>query len=189
MKTLKAGLVFCAVMMSGLVANSVEAAVRVAIVDFQRALNSVEEGKKVMGELDAEKKKRGSSLEKLETELKTLEGKLQEFQRNASTGMMAPDAMAEGRKTQQEFQEKFEKYQQQLQEAEQSLQMKELEARRSIIGKLRAVVQEMGRSEPENTIIFEANESGLLYSASYTDLTEKVIQEYNKRHKAGSKKK
>jgi outer membrane protein len=170
----------------GLGAQNPAPSFNLAVVDFQRALNSVEEGKAAMKEIEDEGKKRQDGLTKKQKELEELQGKLEEFQRNASTGMMAPEAMAQGRKLQEDFRLKFEAYQKELQDADQAIQTKEMDARRVILGKLRELVNQLGRTEAFS-LVLEANESGLLYAASYTDLTEKVIQEYNKKHKVASK--
>jgi len=175
------GLFVLLVGMTGVEASTPQPEFRMAVVDFQKALNSVEEGKRAMKAIEEEGKKKEASLKKRQEELEKLQTQLEEFQRNASTGMMSPDAMEKGRRVQEEFRQKYEAYTRELQEAEQTMQRKEIEARRGIIGRLRDVVNDMGRSGTY-TLIVEANESGLLYASSYTDLTERVIQEYNKKH-------
>ncbi|TVQ77660.1 MAG: OmpH family outer membrane protein [Bradymonadales bacterium] len=171
----------------------------IMLVDFQKALNEVAQGKKAMQELEAESKTRREALskaeeelEKLRAELEKLAEELQNFQRNAAAGALSDEARGRAQRRQQEFMEKQMLFQQRLeaygraeQEAQEVLRQKEFQARTEIVSRLRSLVSEMGRKK-DNVLILETNESGFLFASSFVDITDQVIQEYDKRHKVES---
>ncbi len=155
---------------------------KLAVVDFQAALNGVEEGKqaksKLKQEFDVKQKdleKRKTSLDKLQTEIASLQSQMQ-------SGVLKPEAIEKGKKMEADFKKQLEEYSELLQSSQKDISEKEMKATQEIISKLRNLVIELGRNEGYSMVL-EKNESGLIYAASYTDLTEKLIQKYNATHK------
>lgn len=155
---------------------------KLAVVDFQQALNGVEEGKTAKDKLKKEFESKQKEIESRKAEIEALQKKLEDYQTKAASGLLKPEAMEDGRKMELEFRKKFEDYTKMVQASQQSISTKEQEATRGILQRLRDLVVEMGRSEGY-AMVLEKNESGLLYAAGYTDLTEKLIQTYNKKYK------
>lgn len=156
---------------------------KMGVVDFQQALNGVEEGQAAKAKLKTEFEAKQKDIEKRKKELEGLQGKLEEFQQKAASGLLKPEAVDEGRKMEIDFRKKLEAYTNIVQESQKEISQKEMEATRGILNRLRDMVVDLGRKEGFSMVL-EKNESGLLYAATYTDLTEKLIQEYNKKFKA-----
>jgi outer membrane protein len=155
---------------------------RMAVVDFQQALNGVEEGRAAKEQLKKEFEAKQKDIEKRKTELENLQKRIEGFQQRATSGLLKPEAIEEGRKLELEFRTKLETYTNLVQDSQREISQKEMEVTRGILNRIRDLVVEIGRQEGFS-LVFEKNESGLLYASSYTDLTERVIQEFNKKTK------
>jgi len=181
---LSLGLVF-----SGKVhADVPSSSLKLGVVDLQRALNSVEEGKsardKFKKDLDASQKE----IDKRKAELEKLRKELEDYQTKAQSGLLKPEALEQARKKQGDFQKKVEDYTSWVDKTQGDLAKKEQDATQGILARLKPMVDDVGRKEAF-TMIFERNQSGLIYASSYTDVTEKVIQEFNKSGKSTTSKK
>lgn len=155
---------------------------KLGIVDLQRALNGVEEGKTARDKFKKELESSQKEIDKRKAELEGLQKELDDLQNKAASGLLKPEAMEQGRKKQMEFQKKFEEYTNWVQGKQAELQKKEQEATQVLLGRLKTVVDDIGRKDGFH-MIMERNQSGLLYASTYTDLTEKLIQEFNKSSK------
>lgn len=159
---------------------------RLGVVDFQKALNSVEEGKSAKEKLKKEFEEKQKEIEGRKTKLDKLQGEIQELQKQAQSGIVKPEVMEKGRKLEGDFQKQFEEYTKVVQQHQRDITDKEQKATSDILAKLRDLVVELGRTGGF-TMVLEANESGLLYASAPTDLTEQLIQKYNGAHKAAKK--
>lgn len=164
-------------------AQNAEQGVRLAVVDFQQALNGVEEGRVAKDRLKKEYESRQKEIEKLKANVEALQDKLEGFQQKAASGLLKPESMEEGRKLEMEFRTKLEAYTNLIQNSQKEISQKEMEVTSGILNRLRELVIDIGRQDGFSMVL-EKNESGLLYAASYTDLTERLIQEFNKKNKA-----
>jgi len=173
---------------SSLLAEIPNSALKIGVVDLQRALNSVEEGKtardKFKKDLDLSQKE----IDKRKGELEGLRKELEDMQTKAQSGLLKPEALEQARKKQADFQKKVEDYTAWVDKTQGDLAKKEQDATQGILARLKPMVDDVGRKEAF-TMIFERNQSGLIYASSYTDVTEKVIQEFNKSSKSKSSKK
>ena len=163
--------------------NPDQEGVRLAVVDFQQALNGVEEGRAAKDRLKKEYDARQKEIEKSKASVEALQDKLEGFQQKAASGLLKPESMEEGRKLEMEFRTKLEAYTNLIQNTQKEFTQKEMDATRGIINRLRDLVIDIGRKDGFN-LVLEKNESGLLYASSYTYLTERLIQEFNKKNKA-----
>ncbi len=155
---------------------------KIGVVDLQRALNSVEEGKSARDKFKKELEATQKETDKRKAELETLKKELDDLSAKAQSGMLKPEAIEQGRKKQADFQKKFEAYGQYVEKTQSELARKEQEATQGILARLKPLVDDIGRSDGFH-LIFEKNQSGLLYAASYTDVTERLIQQFNKTKK------
>lgn len=156
--------------------------VKLAIVDFQKALNSVEEGKVAKTRLEKEAKEKEKALEKKKAELDKLQDEYKAFQ--AQAALMKPEAAEQKRqKLETDLTEKSQAYVALYQSTQKEFAEKEQKATADIINRLHELVNELGRKDGY-AMVFEKN-SGLIYAAVSTDITEKLIQTYNAKYKGG----
>jgi outer membrane protein len=171
---------------AGLVWAADSAGFRLAVVDFQKAINSIEEGKAVKAKLQKEADERKKDLSSRQSKLEKMQKELEDLQKQAQSGLLKPEqtasTMEKGRKLEADFRKDLEAFTQLQMKSEQEFREKESKALQGMIPKLKDLVQEIGRTEGF-TLVMESNESGLFYAASYTDITEKLIQRYNSKYK------
>jgi outer membrane protein len=82
-------------------------------------------------------------------------------------------------KKQNDLQERIAKLQQKGMETEQSLRMKEQQLTQPIINKLRGVVTEQAKKKGYSMVL-EKNENTVIFSQDKDDMTQDVINAYNK---------
>ncbi len=152
------------------------AEIKVAFVDLQRALQSVESGKKAKSSLEKEfndKKK------VLEAEEKAIQKITEDFKKQS----MVLSEEAKIRK-QNEIQERLLKYRELFSKSQFDIQNRERELTEPILKKLRVIIEDLGKKNTYNFIL-EKNENNVLFSLSKDDLTEEVIRTYNSTNKNG----
>ncbi len=151
-----------------------DAGFRVAFVDLQKALQTVDAGKNAKGALEKEVTSKREDLEKREADLrKEAEG----FEKKAA---IMSDAAKQAK--QAELQKKFAELQKSAAESQMDLQKRERELTKPIIDELRSIIEGLGK-EKGYTLILERNEGGVLYAQGGDDLTENVIEKFNSTHK------
>lgn len=149
-------------------------AMKVAIVDFQRAINETEAGKSAEKKLNVALEEKKKKFDILKSELETMRQDF-EKQRLVLTG--------------KPLDEKREALQNKLIEVEkigatyeQDLARQKAESLKNIVVGLQTVVNQIGQKEGYD-FIFERSQGGVLFSSSAQDITLQVIQEFNKAHK------
>jgi len=167
----------CAVAFVAAFAARAEAEPRFGYIDMQRALNEVEEGKKAKAKLKKDFDEKQSMLDQKQDELKKLKDDLDKQQLvindNAKRERMG------------ELQQKFMELQQLYAKLQKELSEKEMELTKAIFDKMEGIIAEIAQKE-SLTMIFEKNESRLLYAPSSMDFTNDLIRKYNAKHGAGS---
>jgi outer membrane protein len=144
---------------------------KIAVVDMQRALQNVEAGKKAKAQLEKEVE---AKKKQFDTEKAAITKMGEEFKKQSL--VMSDEARA---KKQGELQERVAKLQQKGMETEQELRMKEQQLTQPIITKLRSLVSEQAKKKGYSMVL-EKNENTVLYSQDKDDLTQEVINFYNK---------
>jgi Skp family chaperone for outer membrane proteins len=166
---------------------NVPAGLKLAVVDFQKALNSVEEGKAAKARLEKEFATKKKELETKETQIQKLQTELEDLQKKVQSGLLKPEEtpaiMARGRKVEEDLRKLIEENLEMRRKHQEDLGQKEMKATQEILNRLRQIAQNIGRTESYN-LILEQNSSGLVYASTYTDITEKMIQQYNSQYKA-----
>jgi len=159
---------------------------KLAIVDFQKALNSVEEGKAAKAKLKKEFDDKQKDLDARKTRLDKLQTEIEGLQKQMQSGLLKPEQTTQivekGRKLEGDFRKQLEEFTDLGRKHQQEIGEKEMKATQEILTRLRAIVQDIGRTDGFN-LVMEQN-SGLVYASSYTDVTEKLIQKYNSQYKA-----
>ncbi len=151
--------------------------VKVGLVDFQKALNEVEEGKAAKARLKSEFDQKQKSLDALQTDLKNKKDELEKQKL-----VLSQDAMQQ---KENEYRGKFMELQKKLTDFRMELQQKEADYTGNILNSLRQIVQEIGNKD-KYTLIFEKGQDVVLFAPTANDLTGQIISTYNSRPK-GSK--
>ncbi len=150
-----------------------DAAIKIGVVDFQKALNSVNEGKNAKKNLETEFKRKQKQLDIQQKELEGLKNELQ-----AQAAVLSQDKL---QMKQGEFQKKFITLRQKAGEYQQEMMKKEAELSNRILGKLKTIVAEIGSKESFTLIVERSNDPVLYVDSSKEDLTDRVIKAYNKK--------
>jgi len=143
---------------------------KIGLVDFQKALNDVEEGKRAKASLKAQFEQKQNALTAKQDALKGLKDQL-ETQR----ATLNPDAM---KAKEAEYRDKFLDLQKTLTQFRSEIATKEAEMTQNIIVKMRGIVQGVGQKGGYN-LIFESSQDAVLYAPGATDLTAQVVSAYN----------
>lgn len=160
------------------VAVGSETGLRVAYVDLQKALQSVDAGKTAKSNLEKEVNAKRAELEKMQA---NLQKEAESFEKKAAIMNEATKM-----KTQGELQKKIADFQKSAAESQMDLQKKERELTKPLIDELRSIIEGIGK-EKSYQLILEKNEGAVLYAEAGSDLTEQVIERFNARRK-GKKK-
>lgn len=149
---------------------------RIGTVDMQKALQSVELGKKAKADLE---KEFNAKKKELQTEEAAIKKMGEEFKKQSL--VMSEEARG---KKQNEIQERIMKFQETTQRSQMEIQRKEQELTEPIVAKLREIVSELAK-EKKYSLILERNENMVLFFQEKDDLTDQVIGQFNKAGKGG----
>ena len=146
----------------------------IAVVDFQRALTEIKEGKKIEAELNTLMQQKQSEVQQMQMNLQT---QMQQYQQQQV--LLSDQARAEKEQALMQLQMEA---QQAAYNAEMEFQQIYAQKMEVLINKMRTISEEVG-AEKKYDLIFESTESGLIYKDSKVpDITDLVIQRYDVRH-------
>jgi outer membrane protein len=148
---------------------------RIGTVDMQRALQTVDLGKKAKSQLEKEfniKKK------ELQAEEESLKKMTEDFKKKSL--VMSDEAKG---KKQAEVQERIMKFQELTARSQTEIQQKERDLTQPIIVKLKAVIAETAKKKAYS-VVLEKNENNVLYSLDKDDMTSEVISTFDKQGKS-----
>jgi outer membrane protein len=148
--------------------------IRVAYVDLQKAIQTVDAGKKAKTQLEKEGASKRAALEK---EQEGLQKEAESFEKKAAI-------LNEGARMKQqgEIQKKLVDFQKKMAETQNEVIKRERELTQPLLVELRAIIEGIGK-ERSYQIILEKNEGAVLYAEAGSDLTDEVIDKFNSRHK------
>lgn len=167
---MKRALSLVAVMIVGLAAASAKADFKVGYVDFQQALNSVNEGKKAKAQLKAEFDAKQKQLTDLENQLKTMKDEL-----DKQRLVLSADALKD---KEEAFRKKYMELNEKMNTFKNEIATKEQQVTGGIIVRLQKIAQDIGQKDSYN-LILEKSQGALVYAPASSDLTERVIQAFN----------
>ena len=147
---------------------------RIATIDMQKALQSVEAGKKAKSQLEKEFNTKKKMLQDEETAIRKL---TEEFRKQSM--VLSDDAKA---KKQQEIQERIMKFQETTAKSQAEIQQKEAELTAPIIKNLKDVIKDLAAKKNYN-VVLDKNENNVLFSNDKDDLTGDLISTFNSKHK------
>lgn len=152
-------------------APRVYAQLRVAVVDMQRALLETNDGRRAKNQLKAQFEKLQEDLNRRQQGLKRQKEEI-EKQRNVLSAAALQKRMGE-------YQQAFEGLSKNYLEYQQQLAQREAELTKQILVNLQGVVRQFGNSEGFTLIL---DQGAVVFSPTHIDLTDRVIQEYNRQH-------
>lgn len=144
---------------------------RIALVDMNRAIQTVDLGKKAKSDLQKEVSVKEKEVT---TEEANIRKAMEEFQKQAS--VMNEDARA---KKQQEIQERVMKHQEKRMRYQNEMQKREADLTKPIVDRLRKIISDMSKQKGYQMVL-EKNDSVVLFSNESDDLTEELISQFNK---------
>ncbi len=147
---------------------------RIATVDMQRALQTVEAGKKAKTQLEKEFNTKKKMLDDEQTAIKKL---TEEFKKQ--TMVLNDESRA---KKQQEIQERMMKFQDQMMRSQTEIQQKEGELTAPIVKNLKAMVKEMA-AKKGYSLVLDKNEQTVIFSQEKDDLTDELVKSYHGKNK------
>lgn len=144
-------------------------------VDFQRALNEVEEGKRAKATLKGEFEQKQRQLEAIQGELQRMQAEL-----DKQRVILSADALKE---KEEAYRKKVIELTEKMNTFKMELQGKEVRVTGGILNAMHNIVREIGQKEGY-AMILEKSQDVVLYSPSDADLTTRVIREFNALPKA-----
>ncbi len=152
-------------------APTLYAEIKVAVVDLQRALQETEDGRRAKRQLKKLFKRRQTELDRRQNELKKLKEQIEK-----QKDVLSREAL---RKKLEDYQKRFVELQSTYVEYQRELAQKEAQLTQRILQRMQRIVRRIGQSKGY-TVILEANEGGVLWAPNHIDLTDEVIQRYNR---------
>jgi outer membrane protein len=144
--------------------------VKLGYVDLQRALNETEDGRKAKANLkkvfDQKQKELDEQQEQLKKDIEDL---------NKKRTLLPADKV---RDKEAELQERMQKVQQSYMRYQQDLSGKEQEATGKIFERMSRIISKIAASE-NFTMIFDKQQSSVLFAKPHLDLTNELIRRYN----------
>ncbi|MBE9545915.1 MAG: OmpH family outer membrane protein [Proteobacteria bacterium] len=174
----KYGLLFFALFVGLLLVLSSSYAIaadKIGFVDVRKVMLLSETGKKAALEFKKAFEKDKAAIQREEAKLRKLKETL-EKQRS----ILTPDAIKEKEIA---YQKKFRDYQRLVKDSNEALQLKDRELSRKLIPEILKVVNTIGKKE-KYTLILDVNTQGVAFHSKGSDITDKVIKEFNKSYKA-----
>jgi len=138
---------------------------------FKQQFFKLKKGKKAKTNLEKDVEKKKKELLEKQKELKKLE---EEYQAQQSI-LSDSDKMMK----QKNFQEKLQSFQQSQVKMEQDMRQKEVEISQSIYKGLVLTIDKISKKK-DYDFVFEKGSGALLYAKKFDDITNEVIQDYNK---------
>lgn len=148
-------------------------AVLVGLVDIQKIITSIKEGKSVQKTLEKSFNDKKAVLKKEEDKIK----KAQEDYKKQSM-VLAEAARAN---KERELQEMMMKLQNKTMEYQREIQKMEQDLKKPILDKLRPVIDEVSKANKVD-LTFELSAAPIVYAETKKDLTDDVIKAYDKKH-------
>lgn len=147
--------------------------IKIAVVDLQKALQSVEEGKKAKSTLEKEFNDKKKQLQSEENAIKKM---TEDFKKQSM--VLSEEAK---NKKQNEIQERMVRFREMFGKSQYDIQARERSLTEPIVNKLKDIVEHIG-NEKGYTLILEKTENNVLFLQKKDDLTDDVIKAFNKKH-------
>ncbi len=151
---------------------SAMAEVKVGIVNIQKIILSIKEGKSVNKTLEKSFKSKQDRIKKEEDSIRKLQEKFKK-QDAVLTDMAKAKKGAE-------IKQKIDAVRAKMMQFQKEIQKQEAELKKPILEKLKPVIDSVSKSE-KVSLTFEISQSPVVYAANKEHLTKKVIEAYDKK--------
>ena len=155
-------------------ARAEDAKEKIGVMDMQKALQTVEAGKKAKSQLEKDFNTKKKMLQDEEGAIRKL---TEEFKKQS----LVMNDESKGKK-QQEIQERIMKFQENTARSQSEIQAKESELTAPIVKNLRELLKEIA-TKKGLTIVLDKNEGNVLFAADSLDLTPEAVNAYNAKYK------
>jgi outer membrane protein len=146
--------------------------IKLGYVDLQRALNDSEAGKNAKEKFKGEVDKAEQSLERRKNEVEKLKQELEK------KGLLLNEEQRDA--LERDYRDKLGDFERVYKNLQQELQIRDRQLTGRILEGLREVVQSVGE-QGNYTVIFEGNNTVVLYGSKAIDLTDTIIKAYNQK--------
>ena len=153
-------------------AASEEQAIKIGVVDLKQAISSTEEGKAAREEFARKQREAESKVQPMLDRYRALEEELK-----AKKFVLSDDALYQ---KQLDLAEMRNEIQAKMREIDGQLQVDQKRLEGPLVQKLEGIIEELGKSQ-NFTLIIRRGAPGVLYAREALDVTEMVIQQYNKK--------
>ncbi len=153
---------------------SAMAEVKIGVVNIQKVITSIGEGKSVMKTLEKSFKSKQKEIKSEEEAIKKLQ---QDYQKQSS--LLSDKAKA---KKEDEIRKKISSLQRKTMEYQKNIQNQEKQLKKPILEKLKPVIDSVSKDKGV-ALTFEASSSPVVYAQKQIDITSDVIKAYDKKHK------
>ena len=144
---------------------------KVGVVDLQKAMESSEEGQKAKAVFQKQ-------VEKIQRELKAQQDELASIKENMERqGMMLSDSAR--MEKERAYQEKLRKFKRTYEDYQEEMRQEDAKLSEKILRQLIEVIETVGKKDGYD-IILEKTQSAVLYRSDKLDITDKVIQIFDK---------
>jgi outer membrane protein len=151
--------------------------VKIATVDFQRALLEVNEGASAKTRLESMYAEKKAAVEKMRTNLQKMQDDLEK------QSVILSDAAR--KQKEDEFNTAQAQYAQAAQRSEGEFQQAYYGAMESLTEKMKKIASDIG-NERGYTLVLETNTGGVVFSSPTIDITDELIKRYNAQNPAAA---
>lgn len=161
-------------LVSFILSFSALAEVKIGVVNIQKVITSIKQGKSVMSTLEKSFKSKQKELKKEEEGIKKLQV---DYQKQS---LVLSDKAKLKKET--ELRNKIQALQKKTMEYQKGIQQQEAELKKPILEKLKPIIDQVSK-EMKVAMTFEITSSPLVYAESKVDITDEVIKAYDKKNK------
>lgn len=147
---------------------------KMGILNIQKVLAESESGKKIRADLAAKYKVLQEKINKQETELEKLKQDL-----DKKSAVLSAEAKEE---KEREYQKQFREFKQLYEDAQYEMQQAERTVTEPLLKNLQDIVQKFGQKQGY-ALILDPLRAGVLYAPSEIDITDKILDLFNKETK------
>lgn len=148
-------------------------ATKVGIVNIQKIITQIKEGKSVNKTLE-------KSFKGKQKQIKTMEDSIRKMQTTLQKQDKVLSDTAKAKKVGQ-IQRKMAEAKQKMRKFQQDIQKQEAALKKPILEKLKPIIDAISKAEKVD-LTFEMSSSPIVYAQNKIDLTSKVIKAYDKKH-------
>ncbi|MEW6326335.1 MAG: OmpH family outer membrane protein [Thermodesulfobacteriota bacterium] len=147
---------------------------KIAILNIQKILTESEVGKKTKDDLSSKFKNLQEKINKKQDELEKFRQDLEK-----KTAVISAEARDE---KEREYQKQYREFKQLYEDAQYEMQQAERKATEPLIKSLQTILEKFGK-EQGYTLILDPVRSGVVYAADDIDVTDKILDLFNKENK------